>query len=39
MKSVIALLVLVAVAAPAAAQKVYVDYDRTVDPRSYKTFA
>ena len=27
------------IAAPAAAQKVYVDYDRTVDMKSYKTYA
>ena len=39
MKTVIALFVLAAVAVPAAAQKVYVDYDRTVDRSSYKTFA
>jgi hypothetical protein len=39
MKKLIVLLILVAVAVPAAAQKVYVDYDRTVDRSKYKTFA
>jgi len=38
-KIVTAMLVLVAAALPAAAQKVYVDYDRTVDFSGYKTFA
>lgn len=38
-KTAAAALVLVALAAPAAAQKVYVDYDRSVDPSGYKTFA
>jgi hypothetical protein len=38
-KTVIAFVVLAAVAVPAAAQKVYVDYDRTVDRSQYKTFA
>jgi hypothetical protein len=33
------MLVLLASALPAAAQKVYVDYDRTVDFSSFKTFA
>jgi hypothetical protein len=38
-KTVFALSMLVVVAMPAAAQKVYVDYDRTVDRSQYKTFA
>jgi hypothetical protein len=32
-------IVIACIAAPAAAQKVYVDYDRTVDIKSYKTYA
>jgi hypothetical protein len=39
MKLLTVLVVLVAVAAPAAAQKVYVDYDQTAVVHSYKTFA
>lgn len=38
-KTTVLMLVMVAVAVPAAAQKVYVDYDRSVDPGSYTTFA
>jgi len=32
-------IVIACIAAPAAAQKVYVDYDRTVDIKSHKTYA
>lgn len=39
LKKLIVLSILLAVAVPAAAQKVYVDWDRTADMRSYKTFA
>ena len=30
---------IVGIAAPAAAQKSYIDYDRTVDMKSFKTYA
>lgn len=38
-KTMSVMLVLLAAALPAAAQKVYVDYDRTVDFSSFRTFA
>ena len=38
-KVLVLAIAIVIIAAPAAAQKVYVDYDRTVDMESFKTYA